>query len=71
MDLFRGFLVGPLQLCFANRTGFGALVMGNEALLGAIAMQDLDLVVVPRTRTVVVNPLSPDVATARAMRFAA
>ena len=65
-------LVGPLQLCFANRTGFvGALVMGHQPLLGAIAMQDLDLVVVPRTRRVVVNPASPDVATASAMRLAA
>ena len=64
--------MGPLQLCFVNRTGFvGALVMGHQPLLGAIAMQDLDLVVVPRTRRVMVNPASPDVATASAMRLAA
>ena len=64
--------VGPLQLHFANRTGFGgALVMGDQPLLGAIAMQDMDLVVIPRTRRVVVNPASPDVATVSARRLAA
>ena len=64
--------VGPLQLRFANRTGFGgALVMGDQPLLGAIAMQDMDLVVIPRTRRVVVNPASPDVATVSARRLAA
>ena len=63
--------VGPLQLRFGNRTGFaGAVVIGDQPLLGAITLQDMDLVVVPRTRQVVVNPLSPDVATgsARATR---
>ena len=64
--------VGPLQLRFANRTGFGgALVMGDQALLGAIAMQDMDLVVIPRTRRVAVNPASPDAATVSARRLAA
>ena len=64
--------VGPLQLHFANRTAFGgALVMGDQPLLGAIAMQDMDLVVIPRTRRVVVNPASPDVATVSARRLAA
>ena len=45
--------------------------MGELPLLGAIAMQDMDLVVIPRTRTVVVNPESPDVARASARRSAA
>ena len=55
--------VGPIELRYRNRTGFaGALVMGDQALLGAIPMEDMDLVVVPRTRTVVVNPDSPNVA---------
>jgi len=64
--------VGPLQLRFANRTGFGgALVMGDLPLLGAIAMQDMDLVVIPRTRRVAVNPASPDAATVSARRLAA
>ena len=59
--------VGPLQLRLGNRTGFvGALVIGDQPLLGAIALQDMDLVVIPKTREVVVNPASPDIATGSA-----
>jgi len=55
--------VGPIELRYRNRVGFaGALVMGNEPLLGAIPMEDMDLIVVPRTRQVIVNPLNPDMA---------
>lgn len=58
--------VGPVELRFGNRTGFaGALVMGEQPLLGAIPMEDMDLVVVPQTRQVVVNPASPDAARSR------
>ena len=54
--------VGPIELRYGNRIGFtGALVMGDTPLLGAIPMEDMDLVVVPRTREVIVNPLSPDI----------
>lgn len=57
--------VGPVELFFKNRTGFvGALVMGDEVLLGAIPMEDMDLVLIPKTRTVDVNPKSPDIGTA-------
>ncbi len=56
--------VGPVELRFKNRVGFaGALVMGDEVLLGAIPMEDMDLVVIPKTRTLDVNPGSPNVAT--------
>ena len=59
--------VGPIELRFENRIGFtGALVMGEQPLLGAIPMEDMDLVVVPRTRQVIVNPESPDGARSRA-----
>lgn len=55
--------VGPVEIRFKNRAGFvGALVMGDQVVLGAIAMEDLDLVVLPRTRELDVNPSSPDVA---------
>jgi clan AA aspartic protease len=55
--------VGPIELRFKNRIGFaGALVMGDQALLGAIPMEDMDLVVVPKTREVMVNPNSPNIA---------
>jgi clan AA aspartic protease len=56
--------VGPIEVRFKNRVGFvGALVLGNHVLLGAIPMEDMDLVVIPSTRTIDVNPASPNVAT--------
>jgi clan AA aspartic protease len=56
--------VGPIELRFKNRVGFtGALVMGDQVLVGAIPMEDMDLVVVPRTRRLDVNPKSPHIAT--------
>ncbi|MDX8413337.1 MAG: clan AA aspartic protease [Mariprofundales bacterium] len=55
--------VGPIELHYKNRIGFaGALVMGNQPLLGAIPMEDMDLVVIPKTREVMVNPSSPNIA---------
>jgi len=55
--------VGPIELRYKNRIGFaGALVMGDQPLLGAIPMEDMDLVVVPKTREVIVNPDSPNIA---------
>ena len=41
----------------------GALVMGDEVLLGAIPMEDMDLVIIPKTRTLAVNPESPNIGT--------
>jgi len=56
--------VGPIEIRFKNRIGFaGALVMGDQTLLGAIPMEDMDLVVIPKTQTVDVNPYSPNIAT--------
>ena len=55
--------IGPIELRFKNRVGFsGALVMGDQVLLGAIPMEDMDLIVMPKTRTLDVNPESPNVA---------
>jgi len=63
--------VGPIVVRFKNRTGFmGALVLGDEVLLGAIAMEEMDLVVNPRDRTVDVNPESPNIATGIGKRAA-
>ncbi|MGH8502607.1 MAG: clan AA aspartic protease [Gammaproteobacteria bacterium] len=54
--------VGPLELRFKNRVGFaGALVMGDQVLLGAIPMEDMDLIVIPKTRTLDVNPDNPNI----------
>lgn len=59
--------VGPVQVRFGNRTCFvGALVMGNEVLLGAVPMEDMDLVFNPKLGTVTVNPASPDTPLYRA-----
>lgn len=59
--------VGPIEIRFKNRVGFaGALVMGDQTLLGAIPMEDMDLVIVPKTRAVDVNPNSPNIATSQA-----
>ena len=49
---------------FKNRVGFaGALVLGDEVLVGAIPMEDMDLIIVPKTRTLDINPGSPNFAT--------
>jgi len=59
--------VGPIELHFKNRIGFvGALVMGNEPLLGAIPMEDMDLVIIPKKRVLDVNPESPDISSTKA-----
>jgi clan AA aspartic protease len=56
--------VGPVEVRFANRRCYvGAMVLGDEVLLGAIPMEDMDLVVRPMTREVMVNPASPNIAT--------
>src|ERR1041385_2410304 len=55
--------VGPIELHFKNRIGFaGALVMGDQVLLGAIPMEDMDLINIPKTRTLDINPDSPNFA---------
>lgn len=57
--------VGPVEVTFQNRTCFtGALVMGEEVLLGAVPMEDLDLVINPASQTVTVNPQSPNLPSA-------
>ena len=54
---------GPIQVRFQNRRGFtGALVMGNEVLLGAIPMEDMDLIVHPQRQALMPNPENPNIA---------
>jgi len=56
--------VGPIEIRFKNRIGFaGALVMGDQPLLGVIAMEDMDLVISPKSNTLDVNPSSPNIGT--------
>ena len=59
--------VGPVELKFGNRSCFvGAMVLGDEVLLGAIPMEDMDLIVRPLTREVLVNPASPNIPSSMA-----
>lgn len=54
--------VGPVKTSFRNRSCYtGAMVLGDEVLLGAIPMEDMDLVVRPSTRDVIPNPLNPNI----------
>ncbi len=53
---------GPVRITFENRNCFvGALIMGNEVLLGAVPMEDMDLVVLPKLLKLSVNPESPNI----------
>jgi len=57
--------VGPIQIRFENRTCFtGALVIGDSVLLGAVPMEDMDLVISPSAGTITVNPRSPNLPSA-------
>jgi len=54
--------VGPVELsCTHRRCYVGAMVFGEEVLLGAIPMEDMDLIVHPAHREVKVNPLNPNI----------
>jgi hypothetical protein len=56
--------VGPIEVRFKNRVGCaGAVVMGDQVVLGAIPMADMDLVIIPQTRTMEVNQDSPNIGT--------
>ena len=56
--------MGPVAIRFDNRGCFtGALVFGDEVLLGAVPMEDMDVLVSPATQSLVVNPDSPNIAT--------
>jgi clan AA aspartic protease len=64
--------VGPVRIQVENRGCFaGALVMGHEPLLGAVPMEDMDLVIVPATRQVMPNPEHPNMAQATVAALAA
>jgi len=53
---------GPVQVTFQNRNCFvGALIFGNEVLLGAVPMADMDLVIHPKLLELSVNPESLNV----------
>jgi clan AA aspartic protease len=54
--------VGPIEIAFQKRHCFvGAMVLGDEPLLGSIPMEDMDLIVHPATRTLQANPENPNI----------
>lgn len=54
--------VGPVKVEFENRICFtGAMVMGDTVLLGAIPMEDMDLIVHPKLLKLSVHPERPNV----------
>ncbi len=54
--------VGPVEVHFQNRRCFvGAMVLGDEPLLGAIPIEDMDLVIQPATRQLIANPENPNI----------
>ena len=62
----RGPYGGPIKVSFGKRFCYvGALVLGDEVLLGAVPMEDMDLVVNPSRREVTVDPASPNIPHAR------
>ncbi len=56
--------MGPLRVNFQDRCCFvGALVLGDEVLIGAVPMEDMDLVVNPALQRLEADPRSPHLPT--------
>lgn len=54
--------VGPIRIDFGNRFCFtAAFVLGNEPLLGAVPMEEMDLIVHPARQEVMPNPSHPNI----------
>ena len=55
--------MGPISIKFENRACFtGALVLGDEVLLGVVPMEDMDVLISPAKQALIVNPESPNIA---------
>ncbi len=55
-------VVGPIHVKFANRTAICSAVVlkgDNEPLLGAIPMEEMDVLIHPRRQELIVNPDHP------------
>ncbi|GDZ95902.1 hypothetical protein PA905_43330 [Planktothrix agardhii CCAP 1459/11A] len=58
-------IVGPVEVRFENRrANVDAMVLpgDSEVLLGAVPLEELDVVILPSEQRLVVNPASPDIA---------
>ncbi len=57
---------GPIKVEFRDRFCYvGALVLGDEVLLGSVPMEDMDLVLSAARREVTADPCSPNIPHAR------
>ncbi len=64
--------VGPVYVKFQNReTLVGALVSGERVLLGALPMEDMDVLIHPLSRRLMPNPENPNIQTTVVMSSAA
>lgn len=53
--------IAPIEIAFGNRTYVTeALVLGNEALMGVLPSEAMDLLVDPLRQQLVVNPAHPN-----------
>ena len=60
--------VGPVKIDYKNRMCLtGALVLGETVLLGAIPIEDMDLIIHPAQLKLDVNPANPNIAGAVVM----
>ena len=60
--------VGPVLVeVFGRRTFTGALVTGNQVLLGAIPMESMDVLIDPRRQQLIPNPAHPNIPGAMAV----
>ncbi|MEA5413863.1 clan AA aspartic protease [Synechococcus sp. BA-132 BA5] len=54
--------VGPVRVAYEGRSCFvGALVLGDSVLLGAVPMEDMDLIVDPARQRLEPDPRSPNI----------
>lgn len=60
--------VGPIKVTCLGRSCYtGTLVLRDRTLLGAVPMEDMDLVISPTKQQVTVNPESPNIPSAIVM----
>lgn len=59
--------IAPIEIAFGNRSYVTeAVVLGNEALMGVIPMEAMDLIVDPRQQILIANPQHPNYPVASA-----
>jgi len=55
---------GPILVEYGDRRCYtGALILGDEVILGTIPLEDMDLIIHPASQTVVPNPETPELPT--------